>query len=361
LSINDTLRIKPCCIAPLPRLFLIPTPDHGTFFAYSDIKDPFVMEHAQANPYQITSSTACAHQKGALVCGIARYFVTSGPEETVGIPPDFKELFQAVGKLPDNNARDKDDEPNRDTTFYSIIVVNLLPSAKFQHWIFNDSFGKESSINFYNTTYGKLLMENADAESFKTACSRLVMRFKKYYTNVNSTERLKDHKNILMRPNDAQKCVSATIGPGLPLSSWPPRMPFLHNAARLGCASIVDVLLDYYACSVNIRQGRDYGTALHVAAYYGHVDVVRTLLRHKADRKITNKYLETPLDSARKGKEMYDNPETRESWYPVIRKAAIIRGVNYPAVIFRFGTAETAATHPWTEEGWDTIIELLTN
>lgn len=351
-------------MTPLPRLFLIPTPDHGTFFAYSDIKDPSVMdmEHAQANPYQITCSTACARQKGAVVCGIARYFVTSDPEETVDIPSeDFNDLLQAVGNLPNNNALDDGNELNRDTKFYSRIVVNLLPSAKFQHWIFNDSFGKESSINFYNTTYGKLLMENADAESFKTACSRLVMRFKKYYTNVNSTERLKYHMNILMRPNDAQKCVSATIGPGLPLSSWPPRMPFLHSAARLGCASIVDVLLDYYACSVNIRQGRDYGTALHVAAYYGHVDVLRTLLQHKADKKIKNMYLETPLDSARKGKKTYDNPETRESWYPVIRRAAIIHGVNYPRVIFKFGTAETAATHPWTEEGWDTIIELLKN
>jgi hypothetical protein len=368
LSINDTLRIKPCCIAPLPRLFLIPTPDHGTFFAYSDIKDPFVMDmqHAQANPYQITCSTACARQKGALVCGITRYFVTSDPEQTVDIPSedfseDFSDLFQAVGNLPANNALDDGDKLDKDTKFYSKIVVSVLPSAKFQHLIFKDSSGKKLSIDFYTTTYRKLLMVNADAESFKTACSSLVMRFKKYYTNVNSTGRLKYHMKILMRPNDTQKCVSATIGPGLPLSSWPPGMPFLHNAARLGCASIVDVLLDYYACSVNIRQGSDYGTALHVAAYYGHVDVVRTLLQHKANRNIKNKFNETPLESARKGKAKYYDPNTREDWYPVIIRAETRNGVWHPAVIFRFGTAETNKTHSqWTYNGWNAIIELLT-
>jgi ankyrin repeat protein len=58
----------------------------------------------------------------------------------------------------------------------------------------------------------------------------------------------------------------------------------------MGCAAIVERLICHYGCDLNARQKGDKGTALHVAAYYGHGDVVELLLKHGADRTATNKY-----------------------------------------------------------------------
>ena len=100
-----------------------------------------------------------------------------------------------------------------------------------------------------------------------------------------------------------QSSGTSLVGPGLPLSSWPPSKPFLHAVARMGCAAIVERLICHYGCDINARQEKDQGTALHLAAYYGHGDVVELLLKHGADRTATNKYKETALASARSGQQ----------------------------------------------------------
>jgi ankyrin repeat protein len=54
-------------------------------------------------------------------------------------------------------------------------------------------------------------------------------------------------------------------------------MPFLLRAAKEGRATFVERLMRHYGCDVN-SVDLEGNTALHVVAYYGHADVVDTLL-----------------------------------------------------------------------------------
>jgi hypothetical protein len=102
------------------------------------------------------------------------------------------------------------------------------------------------------------------------------------------------------------------IGPGtthFSLSTWPPGMPFLLRAAKEGRATFVERLMGHYGCDVNYLD-KDGNTALHLAAYYGHADVVATLLDSGlvSDLTIKNKSKgETALKCAEAGQKDYDN------------------------------------------------------
>jgi hypothetical protein len=103
------------------------------------------------------------------------------------------------------------------------------------------------------------------------------------------------------------------IGPGTTqysLSSFPPKIPFLLRAAKEGRATFVERLMRHYGCDVNSLD-RDGRTALHLAAYYGHADVVATLLDSELISDLTIKSKpprnETALDCAKAGQEDYDN------------------------------------------------------
>jgi hypothetical protein len=90
-------------------------------------------------------------------------------------------------------------------------------------------------------------------------------------------------------------------------------------AAQLGRARIVAHLVQRYGCSVHVEQtdqGEGVGvTALHLAAYHGHADVVRILLRAGADKKkaikegfkgYSDRYA---MEGAKSGKKIYErNP-----------------------------------------------------
>jgi hypothetical protein len=69
----------------------------------------------------------------------------------------------------------------------------------------------------------------------------------------------------------------------------------------------VERLTRQYKCDVN-HQDLDRNTVLHQAAYYGHADVVVTLLDSRliSDLNLKNKYGETALDCAKAGQEAYD-------------------------------------------------------
>jgi hypothetical protein len=95
------------------------------------------------------------------------------------------------------------------------------------------------------------------------------------------------------------------VGPDYALSDWPPRTPFLLQAARMGCAKIVERLVRHYGCSVAARRTKDRGSALHLAAYYGHGDVVELLIDLGADPTLKNEYLETALGSAKTARDEY--------------------------------------------------------
>jgi hypothetical protein len=71
---------------------------------------------------------------------------------------------------------------------------------------------------------------------------------------------------------------------------------------------MVDRLARQYGCDVNYRRIKDGGTALHFAAYYGHADVVATLLNSGliSNVNLKNKYGETALDCAKAGQAAHD-------------------------------------------------------
>lgn len=74
----------------------------------------------------------------------------------------------------------------------------------------------------------------------------------------------------------------------------------LHTAARTGCLEALEQVLKYYQ-DVNVC-GDSYGTALYYAARGGHLDVVRLLLKNKAQvlppKLRDSKSGETPLHTA---------------------------------------------------------------
>jgi hypothetical protein len=97
------------------------------------------------------------------------------------------------------------------------------------------------------------------------------------------------------------------IGPGTmqySLSTWPPGNPFLMAAAQHGRANFVERLMRHYGCDANYLD-KAGNTALHLAAYNGHADVVATLLRLNSDPTIKNKFDETALDCAKTGQKTY--------------------------------------------------------
>jgi hypothetical protein len=151
---------------------------------------------------------------------------------------------------------------------------------------------------------------------------------------------------------------TSVVGPGLPLSSWPPMMPFLHAAARMGSAAIVERLILHYGCDLNARQKRDNGTALHLAAYYGHGDVVELLLTHGSDRTATNKYKETALESAKSGQQDFESGKFTfpKVWRSGADDLALLDfSEDKSSFLFDFRTRDP---NGWPS--WDKVIGLLT-
>jgi hypothetical protein len=133
----------------------------------------------------------------------------------------------------------------------------------------------------------------------------------------------------------------------------------------MGCAAIVDRLICHYGCDINARQKKDQGTALHLAAYYGHGDVVEVLLKHGADRTATNKYKETALESAKSGQQ--DFGRGKFEFFPKVMSSgaddsALLKfhrqdsHKNSYLETFDFRTRDP---NGWPS--WDAVIRLLTN
>ena len=71
----------------------------------------------------------------------------------------------------------------------------------------------------------------------------------------------------------------------------------LHAASEDGLAHVAQWILE--VCGVDTNQQNGYGEApLHLAAWYGHLEVVRTLLGHSADLNAVDRDNVTPLHKA---------------------------------------------------------------
>ena len=143
-----------------------------------------------------------------------------------------------------------------------------------------------AAIILYNGVFSDLLHTNADEQSLDAAFLEQVWYDQSHYQSQDLKE---------------AGIPGWVVGPGghhYKLDRWPPETPFLHAAARMGCAKIVRQLVKRYGCDVNRSRRKDKATALHLAAYYGHSAVVELLLELGADKTLKNKYGETALESA---------------------------------------------------------------
>ncbi len=236
---------------------------------------------------------------------------------------------------------------------FSPASLTFIPCAQYQLIVVADSRATDAIMNLYNVGFTDLLVRNRGSGYLDTLFSKSVTRFGRKVTSAPRIKRL-----MPLWSKDNTKCVETTCGPGLCLSSWPPDKPFLHNAARLGCAAIVGRLLDHYGCYINTRQAQDRGTALHVAAYYGHLDVVEVILERNPDTRIKNKHQETPIQAAEAGHRDYNS--NKEQFFPMLRSARSTNGNFVPETRLRLGTNQTASTHPaWKSANWKQIVKRL--
>lgn len=73
----------------------------------------------------------------------------------------------------------------------------------------------------------------------------------------------------------------------------------LHGYAMTGRARLVEVLLKSGSCSVNAQRAKDGGTALHLAYWHDHPEVIKVLSTYGADTTIKNKHGETPVQAVK--------------------------------------------------------------
>jgi hypothetical protein len=181
---------------------------------------------------------------------------------------------------------------------------------------------QEFAVHFYNHDYAKLLLDlDADALALDAALT------------------LQGRARIA-----SGVWVIGPVTTPYPLSTWPPSTPFLLRAAKEGRATFVERLMRHYGCDVNYLD-KDGSTALHLAAYYGHADVVAMLLDSGliSDLTIKNKSEgETALKCAEAGQEDYDKKKFKG---PVSFAAKSSGGIDF------------TTRNGWP--GWGEIIRLL--
>jgi hypothetical protein len=197
---------------------------------------------------------------------------------------------------------------------------------------------REFAINFYDMVYSALLLDlDADKDALDHALTR------KGRVRFDAASRV------------------WVIGPGtkhFSLSTWPTGKPFLLVAAEQGRANFVERLTGHYECDVNYLDKND-NTVLHLAAYYGHADVVSTLLELDSNHTIQNKYGETVLDCAKAGQEAYDKATDKTAFFPETIDVDQLREKGYQkGELGDFYTPGTRVDFT-TRDGWPGWVEII--
>ena len=76
------------------------------------------------------------------------------------------------------------------------------------------------------------------------------------------------------------------------------RWTSLHHCAAGGCISTAEILLVNHSMNLMTAADQEGNTALHVAAKYGHEDIVELILSRGGDITVRNKKRLTCLDVA---------------------------------------------------------------
>lgn len=128
--------------------------------------------------------------------------------------------------------------------------------------------------------------------------------------------------------------------------SVPDRMMLLEFA-EMNKAETVNLMLDTGFDSSIMR---DEGTALHIASWFGHIETVRILIKHKASLTLNNAYGGTPLDSAIHGSIHCLSP--RKGLHAAVVEDLIQAGASAPEkasgskevieVLRRYGVSESS-------------------
>jgi hypothetical protein len=144
--------------------------------------------------------------------------------------------------------------------------------------------------------------------------------------------------------------------------------PFCLEAPRLGFAQITEHMVSHYQCNLE-AQTKKGETALHLAAYFGHAKVVKTLLDLGANAAHQNHRGETALDSVRvaqdefnKGKFKFLNIAPGKGVRAVLRSQAQASSTPFANIgstrFVRFDLRTYDVDWPhWTREGG--VIQML--
>lgn len=100
----------------------------------------------------------------------------------------------------------------------------------------------------------------------------------------------------------------------------------LLEFAERGRADAVRLMLE---CGFDVQASKEEGTALHVAAWFGHIDTVRVLLANGASLSVRNGFGGTPLDSAIHGSLHCDGSHPTQ--HAAVVEALIQAGALVPA------------------------------
>ncbi|BFG39447.1 hypothetical protein CerSpe_257210 [Prunus speciosa] len=192
--------------------------------------------------------------------------VEAGPREDLENGPSSS--VEARQMLIRETNKEKDTSLHEAVRFNHLGVVKIL-TRKDPDFSYPPNVAGETPLYLAaERKYGRLFSEilsTCTDPNYKGPNGRTALHAAVIYGDEEMTKEILEKKKDLAIKADEQ--------------GWTP----LHYAALSGCTSIVEQLLQAHRSSAYIVDKADKKTALHIAAYRGHVGVVKQLISHCPD------------------------------------------------------------------------------